>query len=221
MKKINVVVLFVLLGSSLLSACTAAAAKPVEALAAATATVEVSAPLLIPTAIPTEISAETNVPASPTASRIEFPVQNDRLEAKILDVEKPYRVYLGWDSYLGKDISYTAGAGYFFLDIGVRVTNLTGSDLPLKWTDVYLVNKNQQIWYPTWGAYEQTNEAMDPLAVEIVKYDQVHPDFDPDAHFYLSHNGYLRAIFRIPKDNLYYFFGCADLPQIEINWRYY
>jgi len=51
--------------------------------------------------------------------------------------------------------------------------------------------------------------------------DQVHPDFDPDAHFYLSDNGYVRVIFQLPRDNLYYYFGFADLQLIEINWRYY
>jgi hypothetical protein len=218
MKKISIV-LFILLGTLLVSACGAMAAQPVEALAVDTATAAIIAPSS--TSTDTPMPTETLVPASPTASRMEFSVQSASLEIKVLDIDKPYRVHLGWDSYLGKEISFTPGAGQMFLALGVKVNNLTGADIPMKWTDLYLVNKYQEKWYPTWGAYQKTNSAMDPLMVEILKYDQVHPDFDPDAHFYASDNGFLRVIFRVPKDNLYYFFGFADLPLIEINWRYY
>jgi hypothetical protein len=148
-------------------------------------------------------------------------VQNASLEVKILDVEKPYRVHLGIDPYHGTELSFTPGAGHMFLGLGIKVKNLTGADITFKWTDLYLTNKYQDKWYPSWAAYQPTNAAMDPLTVEIVKYDEVHPDFDPDAHFYASDNGFVRVIFRVPKDNLYYFFGMADLPLIEINWRYY
>jgi hypothetical protein len=221
MKKVSIVwiVLFVMVGSLLASACSAAEAQPVQALAATDAPTEIVAPPSTDTALP--VPADTLVPGSPTPSRIEFSVQNASMEVKVLEVEKPYRVHLGIDPNLGTELTFTPGAGNMFLGLGVRVRNLTGTDIPMKWSDVYLVNKYGDKWYPTWGAYEQTNAAMDPLTVEIVKYDEVHPDFDPDAHFYASDNGFVRVIFRIPRDNLYYFFGIADLPLIEINWRYY
>jgi hypothetical protein len=221
MKKSNLlmIVLVVLLGSMLGSACSTAAAEPVQALGATDAPAEVAAPAA--TEAPLSVPAEAPAAGSPTPSRVEFSVQNASLEVKVLDVEKPYRVNLGMDPYLGTELTFTPGAGSMFLGLGVKVKSLTGADLPMKWTDVYLVNKYQDKWYPSWGAYQPTNAAMDPLTVEIVKYDEVHPDFDPDAHFYAADNGFMRVIFRVPRDNLYYFFGLADLPQIEINWRYY
>jgi hypothetical protein len=215
MKKINTlgVVLFVLLGTLLSSACSTAAAKPVEALAGTDAPVAANVPSSVPAA---ELS-----PAAPTPTRMEFSVENARLVVKVMDIEKPHQVYLGVDNNLGTDIYFKPGEGNMFLGVGIKVTNLTGADIPFKWTDIYLVNKYQDKWYPVFGAYKNTNSAMDSSTVEILQYDQVHPDFDPDAHFYAADNGYARVVFRVPRDNLYYFFGFADLPLIEINWRYY
>jgi hypothetical protein len=221
MKKVSIVwiVLFVMVGSLLVSACSATAAQPVQALAATDASTEVVAPPSTDAVLPE--TTDTLAPASPAVSRIDFAVQNASFEVKVLEVEKPYRVNLGIDPVLGTELTFTPGAGNMFLGLGVRVRNLTGADITMKWSDIYLVNKYQDKWYPTWGAYLPTNTPVDPLTVEIVKYDEVHPDFDPDAHFYASDNGFVRVLFRIPRDNLYYFFGFADLPQIEINWRYY
>lgn len=214
MKRISTVrtLLFVLLGTLLVSACSVAPAEPVKALAANTPTVEANTPLPMPT--------ET-LSASPTPSRMEFSVQNASLEVKVLDIERPHIVDLGIAANLGTELIYTPGAGNMFLSLGVKVSNATGSDMPLKWTDIYLINKYQDKWYPIWGAYEKTNTVMDPLTVKILEFDHVDADFDPDARLYLSDNGYLRVIFRVPKDNLYYYFGFTDLPLIEINWRYY
>ena len=218
MKKVSMFsILFVLLGTLLLSACSSAEPRPVQALADEP-TVQV---IVAPTDTASPLPTDTSVPASPTASRIEFPVGNASLEVRVLEVEKPYHVNLGWDANLGKDLSFTAGAGQMFLVLGIKVTNLTGSDITMKWTDLSIVNKYQDKWYPTWGAYQKSNQGIDPHSVEILKYDQVNPDFDPDAHFYVGDNGYVRVIFQLPKDNLYYFLGFADLPLIEINWRYY
>jgi hypothetical protein len=144
-----------------------------------------------------------------------YPAESARLQMEVVDIEKPYQIYLS-DNQI-----FAPGKGKMFLGLGIRVTNLTGADIPFKWTDIYIVNKYQDKWYPVFGAYKNTNSALDSSTVEILQYDQVHPDFDPDAHFYAADNGYARVIFRVPRDNLYYFFGFADLPLIEINWRYY
>jgi hypothetical protein len=224
--KNSLIVLFVLLAALLLSSCEAVAAQPVEALGASDATPEaVSAPPSEPPSSNTDVAAplptEPAGSAFPAGARIEFPVENASMKMQILDVEKPHRVYLGWDSYLKKEISFMPGPGNMFLSFGVKLNNLTSSDINMKWSDLYLVNKYDEKWYPEWGAYRGTNSFVDPRTVEIVQYDRVHPDFDPDAHFYASNNGFVRVIFRVPKDNLYYFFGFAELPIIEINWRYY
>jgi hypothetical protein len=203
------IVLYVLLGTVFLSSCGVVAAQPVAALEAT------DAPAV---SQPSEIVVSA-VPATP--SRMEFAVESASLVVKVTEIEKPTQVYLGVDSNLGTDIFFKPGEGHMFLGVGIKLSNLTGQDIPFKWTDIYLVNKYQDKWYPVYGAYKNTNSAMDPSTVEIVQYDQVHPDFDPDAHFYAADNGYARVIFRVPRDNLYYFFGVADLPLIEINWRYY
>jgi len=217
MKKVSIFsVLFVLLGALLLSACGVTEPQSVEALGGTDAPAEVNTQAPLPTE---ELSPAS--PGSPTPSRMEFPVQNASFEVKVIDIARSHQVDLGIDNNLGTELIYTPGAGNMFLTLGIKVSNLTGSDITLKWTDIYLVNKYQDKWYPVFGAYRATNAAMDPLTVQILEFDQVHPDFDPDAHFYAADNGYVRVVFRIPRDNLYYFFGFADLPMIEINWRYY
>lgn len=206
-------VLLILLGTLLVSACGVAEAQPVQALAGTTSTVEANTPVPLPT--------ETLVSTYPTPSRMELAVQNSSLEVKVLAVETPYIVDLNMAANLSNELVFTPGAGNIFLTLGVKVSNLTGSDIPLKWADIYLVNKYQDKWYPVWGAYKKSNVIIDPLTIKIVEFDQVSPDYDPDAHLYLGDNGYLRVIFRVPKDNLYYFFSIIDTPAIEINWRYY
>lgn len=218
--RISLVILLAQLAILLSSAHAMNSPQVFAAPAATNAVTEIITPL--PTNTPdVPMPTETMIPAFPTPSRIDFAVQNASLQAKIVGVEKPYRIHLGVDSKLGTDIVYNPGPGNMFLGLGIKVANFTGSDIRMKWSSLYLVNKYQEKWYPVWGVYKKINTAMDPLTLEILQADQVHPDFDPNAYFNLSHNGYLRLIFQLPRDNLYYYFGFSDLPQIEINWRYY
>jgi len=217
--------LFILLGTLLVSAYGITAAKLVQALAATNATAEGYTPLLlwtettqvntaalIPTLTntPSPMPTKTAIPASATPSRMEFPVQDASLEIQVIGIKRPYHVYLG------DDLIYDPGEGNMFLELGINVINFTDSDIPLKWSDVYLINKYQDKWYPVWGAYEKTNLVIDPFTVAIPRL-VVDPKTRPDARIYLGDNGYLRAIFRLPRDNYYYYFSFADLPLIEIN----
>jgi hypothetical protein len=208
MKKNNLslAVLLILLGVFALSACNAVEAQPVQALAPTEAPTEVDAPAI----------AEEVMPA-----RLEFPVSNGSVEVKVVDIDRVISVYLGQDPVLGTDIRYSSEAGHMFMDIGMKVTNLTGSDIPMKWSEIYVSNKHGDKWYPKWGAYQEADGAVDPLTVKIIKYDQVHPDYDPDAHYYIGGTGFVRVIFELPRTSLYYFFGFGDLPQIEIKNLYY
>jgi hypothetical protein len=210
-------VLFVLLGTLLVSGCGVRAVEPVLALAPADAPAEINAavPAEAPAEVNTPLAAPTEQPAaeSPAPVRMTYPVKNERLQVQVLGLEWPTHANPDGKSFL------YPGPGNMFLGLDVKVNNLTGSDFDLKWDQVYLANKYQEKWYPTWGAYEQTNKYIDPLTIEVLEF-EVHPDYDPDAHVYLGENGYMRVIFRLPKDNLYYYFGLADLPLIEINWRY-
>ena len=211
--------MFVLLGTLLISAYGITAAKLVKALAATNATatettqVNTASPMPTKTATvitPSPIPTRTAIPASATPSRMEFPVQNVNLAIQVVGLEKPYHIYLSDDQI------FTPGEGNMFLGLGINVVNFTDSDIPLKWSDVYLINKYQDKWYPVWGAYEKTNLVIDPFSVEILRT-VVDPKLRPDVRIYLGDNGYLRAIFRIPRDNNYYYLSFADLPLIEID----
>lgn len=217
---LSLAALFILLGVFSLSACNTAA-QPVQALAGTDVATEVVAPVVTDTASVVAAPTDTVVPASPTASRIEFAVSNGSLDVKVVEIKKVYNVYLGEDPVSGQEIRLAPGAGNMFLDFGVKVNNVTGSDVPMKWSAIYLSDKQGNKFYPTWGGYRATGTIVDPLTMEILKYDKVHPDYDPDAHFYIGAAGFVRAIFNLPRNNLYYFFGFGDLPQIEIKNVYY
>lgn len=219
MKKIGMLrnILFVLLGVLLVSGCGVKAVEPVVAMVATNAPAEVS--VAVPAAAPAEVNTPlpepTEAPAVESAVpvRMIYPVKNERFEVKVLGLEWPTHANPDGESFL------YPGPGNMFLGLGIRVHNLTGSDVDLKWDQISLVNKYQDKFYPIWGAYKQTNQFVDPLTLEVLEF-EVHPDYDPDAHIYLGDNGFMRILFRLPKDNLYYYFGFADLPLIEINWRY-
>ena len=179
----------------------------------ATQTIEAMPTPLSPTATYMPAPTATQTSEDPIPSRIEFSVHSADYEVKVIGVDKPTQIYPGGDFY------YIPGEGDMFLDVGIKVSNFTGSDALFKWSDIYITNKYQEKWYPTWGSYKQSNSVLDPLITEIFEF-QIHPEVDPDAHFYLDNNGYLRAIFRLPKNNLYYYFGFGDLPLIEIDYRY-
>ena len=220
------IVLFMLLGASLLSACGTEAnvAGPVVALVdsdGAAATNE-PAPVVAPVANAPVESVDVAASLDATApSRIEFPVSNDKMEIQIVVIKKPTSVDLSTDPISGSDLLFKPGAGKMFLDIGIKVTNKTGSDLNFKWSDISLVNKFQDKYYPSWGVYNESDIELDPLLMEINKYDRIHPDFDPDAHFYMGEDGFVRILFLLPRSNLYYYFGFGDLPVIEIKNEYY
>src|SRR5690242_2125238 len=74
------IVLFVLLGALLNSACSATAAQPVQALAGTEAATQVAAQSSSP--------AEAPDSAAPTPSRMEFAVENAKLVVKIMDIGK-------------------------------------------------------------------------------------------------------------------------------------
>jgi hypothetical protein len=194
--RISFIVLLVVL---LVSACNVTAAE-----------VNARVPIAMPaTGTSSPRPTQTLTPASPTPSRLEFPIQDASLEIQIMDIERPHQVYLS-DNQI-----FTTGEGNLFLGLGIRVTNLTDSDIEFNWSDIYLTNKYEDKWYPIWGAYKKTNLMVDPLGIQIHQF-KVDSKDRPDAHIYLGDNGYLRVIFRLPRDNHYYYLSFADLPLLEI-----
>jgi len=218
MKKVSIlmIVLFVLLWTLIVSACSVAAVKAVEALAVVTATAESNTPIPTETWIPstptsTSIPTATPIPATSTPSRMDFPAENARLQIEVLDIEKPHQIYLN------DNLIFAPGEGKMFLGLGIQVTNLTGSEIPFKWNEMYLLNEYQDKWYPLWGAYQKTNLVIDPLGIEVRQF-KVDSKDQPNARIYFGDNGFLRVIFRVPRDNDYYYLAFADLPLIEIDY---
>ena len=211
------VVLVILFGICLVSACSVAAVKSVEALMVTTGTAERNTPMPTETRIPVNptpsaIPTATSIPATPTPSRMGFPVRNSRFQIEVVDLERPYQIYLS------DDLTFAPGKGKMFLGVGIKLTNLTDAEIPFKWNEMYLMNKYQDRWYPVWGAYKKTNLVIDPLGIEIRPF-KIDSRDQPDARIYFGDNGYLRAIFRLPRDNHYYYLAFADLPRIEINYE--
>jgi hypothetical protein len=153
----------------------------------------------------------TAIPATSTPSRMDLPVENGGLQIEVVDLEQPYQLYLGADSV------FTPGPGNLFLGLGIKVTNLTERDLPFDWNEIYLFNEYEDKWSPLWGAYKKTNLAIDPLGIEIRPL-KLGSNDQPNGRVYFGDNGYLRVIFRLPRDNDYYYLSFADLPVIEIDY---
>jgi hypothetical protein len=218
-------ILFILLGASLLSACglQAQAIEPVTALVKADGAADTTQPTSVasPDAAPIDSVEVTASSEEAAPARLEYPVKNDKMELQILSIKKPSSVDLSTDPISGAEMLFKPGAGNMFLDFGIKVVNKTGTDIDVKWSDIYLVNKFQDKFQPSWGVYKESDVAIDPLLMKINKYDRVDPDFDPNAHFYMGNGGYIRVIFLLPRNNLYYYFGFGELPVIEIKNKYY
>ena len=213
------IVLVTLLGICLVSACGVAAVKSVEAMVVPTAKPERSTPLPPETRIPASptpllIPTATPIPATSTLSRMEFPVENARLQVEVVEIERPHQIYLS------DNLFFAPGQGKMFLGLGIKVTNLTGSEISFKWNEIYLTNEYQDSWYPLWGAYKKTNMVIDSLGIGVRQF-KVDSRDQPDARIYFGTNGYMRAIFRLPRDNDYYYLAFADLPLIEISYGDY
>ena len=201
--------LLILFGTVLVSACSVTAAEVVQAFVTSKAVPVTNTSVPPSTEIPTNtpipasptpspVPTATQIPASPTPSKMDYSVRNSSLEIQVVGVEKPYHIYMG------NDVVFSPAAGSMFLDLVIKLTNLTGSEMPFKWSDIYLLDKYQIKRYPVWGAYERTNLVIDPFSIEIPET-AIDPKIQPDARIYLGDNGYLRVIFRLPKENYYYY----------------
>src|SRR5690349_21353444 len=92
-------VLFVLLGTLLVSACGTTAPGSVEALAGTDAPTQANPASPSPAAELNSAAAE-----APTPTRMEVSVEIASLVVKVMDLEKPHHVCLGVDNKLGTDI---------------------------------------------------------------------------------------------------------------------
>ena len=197
--------LFVLFAALFVLACSvgsiAATATPVPTnTAAATNTPP-------PTNTPLPPPTETPVPDPPTPAPMGSTVQSANFEVKVIAAEKRDRVYPGGKFY------FTPAQGYMLVDIGVKVGNLTSSELPVKWNDIYIMNSNQEWWIPSFGTFKDTSEDLDPFTIGVSEI-----EIDPDVEITFAHDGYLRLFYHIPKGETYYF-GFADAPLSEVDFK--
>jgi hypothetical protein len=133
-------------------------------------------------------------------------VKSANFEVKVIDAVKRDRVYPGGKFY------FNPADGYMLVDIGVKVSNLTGSDIPVKWGDVYIMT-TEEWWAPSWGTYKDTSGNLDPFTIGVSEL-----EIDPEAQITFGQDGYFRLFYHIPKDGTYYF-GFADAPLIEVNFK--
>jgi hypothetical protein len=182
-------------------------------------TVATSAPVAAPTEAPPTVAAPTEAPpvatsapeatevlATPTSAPIGVPVKSASYEVTVLGAVKLGRFYPG-----GKSL-FTAKPGNIIVDMGVKVSNLTGSSVSVPWKNVYVVEKTGDAWFPFYGSYKESGKKIDPFSLGI-------SDTATNGDDVITFNGdiYLRLIF-IVKDNdpTTFVFGFDDSPLIEI-----
>ena len=209
--RILVKVLFVLLTALIILACG------VGALGATATPMPTNTPASTNTLLPTNTPAATNTPLSPptetatseppTPAPMGSTVQSANFEVKVIDAIKRDRVYPGGKFY------FSPAAGYMLVDIGVKVSNLTSTDIPVKWNDIYIMNSKQDWWISSWGTYKVASGTLDPFSIGVSEV-----KIDPKVQITVSHDGYLRLFYHIPVGETYYF-GFADSPLTVVKFK--
>ena len=162
---------------------------------------------LLPTSTPLPPPTETFTPEPPTPSSMGSVAKSEFFEIKVIDAVVRDRVYPGGKFY------FTPADGYMLVDIGVKVTNLTSSSLQVRWDNVYIMNTDQEWWYPNWGTFKDTAGDLDPFTIGVSEI-----EINPDLELTLKKTGYLRLFYHLPKANTYYF-AFGDSPFTEIKFK--
>jgi hypothetical protein len=163
--------------------------------------IELPEPADSPEPIATEEPLET-----PTPAPVGVPVSSGSYEVTVIKAVKLDRLYPG-----GK-YSYTPKPGNIIIDTGVKVSNLTGSQASVKWSNVYVVEETGDAWYPTFGSYKESGKELDPFSLGISEN-----TINGDDVISFKGDIYLRLIFLL-TDNAptTFLFGFEDSPYIEI-----
>lgn len=188
-------------------ACSAVAPEP-------TATVEPTLPstsTVIPTATqkPTSTPRPTSTPIPPTATAapVDVTVSNSDYDVEVIKVRKLGSVYL--DQYY----IWEANPGYLFLELGVKVTSKQPGMKFIPWENVYVIEQDQNVWYPGWGGY-QTASPGENVAPATIIFEQIHDGADLVQ---FEEVVYLRVIWGIKDNNpSTVYFGFDTSPLIEV-----
>lgn len=210
--------LFFLLAALLALACSAIsgggeapAAQP-PAPAVTEPPTEVPPPAASDTPVPpptkTPLPKPTDTAAPPTPSQLGEVARSQNFEVTVIAAEKRDRVYPGGKFY------YTANPGYMLIDVGVKVVNISGSSLDVKWKDVYVMRENGDWWYPTWGTFKTSLDKLDPFSIGVSEV-----EIDPEAVITVGNkDGYLRLFFLVEEEAAFYF-GFGDSPLTEMRFK--
>ncbi len=164
-----------------------------------------------PTARPTSTPLPSATP-QPTPAPLGSPVIYDSLEITVIDVINRETVHFG-DVSKGWETFYKPSPGHFLIDMGILVHNFnSGSETKIAWSNIYIVEANNDAWYPLWGKAKTvgTQTKMDPFSIglnstRLEGEDLV--DFQDDT--------YLRVIFSVADDpQQTILFGIGDSPMI-------
>ncbi len=149
---------------------------------------------------------DTDVPISPTPAAVGEAVRSASYEVTVLQARELSRVYMG-------DYYYYPKAGQLFVELIVKVSNLTGSKASVPWKNVYVVEDTGDAWYSNWSGYKavSTGKKVDGASIGVNETvdANVTIDFEDDV--------YLRMIwFLSKKDKTTILFGFDDSPNVEI-----
>jgi len=108
---------------------------------------------------------------------------------------------------------YYSEPGKTFIDVGVRVRNLTpGKAVLVPWSYVYVVEADNKSWYPVYGDTKQVDNGkqFDPFNIGIST------EVDGSNSLSLDKDTYLRLIYYVTDDpSQIILFGIKDSPLIE------
>ena len=172
------------------------------------------APTSTITLTPTKTARPTRTPEptatlTPTPAPLGVPVKTDSYEVTVVGAVDLKRIYPG-----GKYL-YTPNAKYMIVDIGVRVRNLNpGQTISMPWSEVYVVEENNDSWYALWGSFEEVSSGseIDPFTLGIS--DQ---EINGDDTFSFTQDAYFRLVYILARESTKnILFGFGDSPMITL-----
>jgi len=134
------------------------------------------------------------------------PVRNDSYEVTVLNARELKRVYMG-------NYYWYPNPGYIFVELIVRVSNLSKFDAHVRWENVYIAEEGGESWYPWWGGYQavETDKEVDGSSVGV---DEI---VDGSVTINFAKDAVLRLIWIVAKgEKTTILFGFDDSPNIEI-----
>jgi hypothetical protein len=155
---------------------------------------------------PPQPTATAIVLDTPTPASVGEAVRSDSYEVTVLDAKEIRRVYMG-DHYFYPETGHT------FVEVIVKVSNLTGSKASVPWENVYVVEDSGDSFYPYWGGFKAVNtgKKVDGSTVGVNEI------VDSKAVLEFEEDVFLRLIWYITKnDPTTILFEFDNSPQIEI-----